>query len=83
MCGKPGASAPYRRIDPVTGRCAEGAILSFSGALRIFVAVDPMDLRKSFNGLEGVVREQLEEDPHSGALFVFTNRRHSRLNILY
>lgn len=58
-------------------------MLSFSGALRVFVAVDPVDLRKSFNGLEGVVREQLEEDPHSGALFVFTNRRHSRLKILY
>lgn len=58
-------------------------MLSFTGALRIFVAVDPVDLRKSFNGLEGVVREQLQEDPQSGALFVFTNRRHSRLKILY
>ncbi len=52
-------------------------MLSFTGALRIFVAVDPVDLRKSFNGLEGVVREQLQEDPQSGALFVFTNRRQS------
>src|ERR1051325_10136757 len=57
-------------------------MLSFCGGLKIFLAVVPCDLRKSFNGLHGLVTEQLGEDPRSGALFVFTNRRHSRLKIL-
>ena len=58
-------------------------MLSFAGALQVFVALEPVDLRKSFSGLEGLVGERLGEDLRAGALFVFTNRRHSRLKILY
>ena len=58
-------------------------MLSFAGALKVFVALEPVDLRKSFNGLEGLVGGRLGEDLRHGALFVFTNRRHSRLKILY
>lgn len=58
-------------------------MLSFTGGLKVFVALEPVDLRKSFSGLEGLVSERLGEDLRAGALFVFTNRRHSRLKILY
>ena len=58
-------------------------MLSFTGGLKVYVALEPCDLRKSFNGLEGLVRERLREDPRAGALFVFTNRSHTRLKILY
>jgi transposase len=58
-------------------------MLSFTGGLKVFVALEPVDLRKSFNGLEGLVSERLREDVRAGALFVFTNRRHTRLKILY
>ena len=58
-------------------------MLSFTGGLKVYVALEPCDLRKSFNGLEGLVRERLKEDPRAGALFVFSNRRHTRLKILY
>lgn len=58
-------------------------MLSFPGSLKIFVAVEPCDLRKSFNGLQALVSERLEEDIKQGALFVFTNRRRSRLKVLY
>jgi transposase len=58
-------------------------MLSFAGSLKIFVALEPCDLRKSFNGLHGLVSERLGEDPRQGGLFVFTNRRHTRLKILY
>ena len=58
-------------------------MLTFSGGLRIFLAVAPCDLHKSFNGLHGLATEQLGEDPRTGALFVFINRRHSRLKILF
>ena len=47
------------------------------------MAVAPCDMRKGFNGLYAAVSERLGEDPKSGALFVFCNRRHTRLKILY
>lgn len=58
-------------------------MLSFTGGLKVFVALEPVDLRKSFSGLEGLVSERLDEDLRQGALFVFTNRRHTLLKILY
>ena len=81
-------------------------MLGLSGSLRVFLAVEPVGLRKSFNrervqfpdacvdlnlyennliprglgprsfiGLHAVVLDRLKEDPCSGALYVFTNRR--------
>lgn len=58
-------------------------MLSFAGSLKVFVAVDPCDLRKSFDGLHALVTERLQETPQTGALFVFTNRRRNRLKILF
>lgn len=58
-------------------------MLSFSGSLKVFVALEPCDLRKSFNGLYALVTERLGEDPRQGALFLFSNRAHTRLKILY
>jgi transposase len=57
-------------------------MLSFSGSLKVFVAVEACDLRKGFNGLHGLVTEKLKEDPRQGSLFVFSNRRHTRIKIL-
>jgi transposase len=51
--------------------------------LKVFVAVEPCDMRKGFNGLHALVTERLGEDLRQGALFVFTNRRHTRLKILF
>jgi transposase len=45
-------------------------MLSFTGSLKIYVALKPVDLRKSFNGLEALVSERLHEDLRAGALFV-------------
>ena len=58
-------------------------MLNFTGNLKVFVAVEPCDLRKSFNGLLGLVSERLKEDPLQGALFVFSNRSHTRLKMVY
>lgn len=49
----------------------------------MFVALEPCDMRKGFNGLYAAVSERLGEDPRSGALFVFSNRRHTRIKIIY
>jgi len=58
-------------------------MLSFSGSLKVFVALEPCDMRKGFNGLEALVSDRLKECPQSGALFLFTNKRRNRLKILY
>jgi transposase len=58
-------------------------MLNVAGATRVLVATTPVDLRGSFNRLHGLVVEQLREDPLSGHLFVFTNRRRNRVKVLY
>lgn len=58
-------------------------MLSFPGSLKVFVALEPCDMRKSFNGLYAIAEQQLREDPKSGALFVFCNKRRNRLKLLY
>jgi transposase len=58
-------------------------MLSFSGSLKVCVAVEPCDMRKGFNGLFAAVTERLGEDPKGGALYVFCNRRRNRMKILY
>jgi transposase len=51
--------------------------------LRIWLYGQPCDLRKSYDGLTGLVRQALREDPLSGQLFVFLNRRQTQIKILY
>lgn len=58
-------------------------MLNFTGALKVFVAVHPADLRKSFSGLYALTVNVLKEEPESGGLFVFTNQRRNRVKILY
>lgn len=49
---------------------------------RILVARDPIDFRKSIDGLAAVCSVRLAEQPLDGTLFVFTNRRRSALKML-
>ena len=58
-------------------------MLSFPGSLKVWVALEPCDMRKGFCGLQALVGERLGEDLRGGSLFVFINRRHNRLKILY
>src|ERR1017187_6745061 len=57
-------------------------MVSLSPATRIFVALAPMDMRKGFNGLYAWVQTVLQQEPTSGFLFVFLNKRRNRLKIL-
>lgn len=57
-------------------------MLSFSGSLKVLVAIEACDMRKGFNGLAALVEQRLGEDLKAGALFVFSNRRHTRIKIL-
>jgi len=51
-------------------------------ATKIYVAVEAVDMRKGFDGLYGLVRDQLGQDPLSGYLFLFSNRTRTRLKAL-
>ena len=57
-------------------------MLSLSPATRIFVALEPVDMRKSFNGLSAAVQTVLAQDPLSGYLFLFTNRLKTRVKAI-
>lgn len=58
-------------------------MLSLTPATRIFLVSGATDMRKSFNGLEAIVANELRRDPLSGHLFVFSNRHRNRLKILF
>ena len=57
-------------------------MLSFSHQTRVFLFLEPVDMRKSFRGLCQLAESVLKEDPASGHWFVFINRRRDRLKLL-
>jgi len=52
-------------------------------SVRIYVASEPVDLRKGFDGLAKLARTVVQEDPLSGHLFAFVNRRKNRIKLLW
>jgi len=58
-------------------------MLTFPAAVRILLCTQPVDLRRSFDGLATLVREHLGDDPLSGHLFVFRNKAGDRVKLLY
>jgi transposase len=56
-------------------------VLTLPSSVRVYLAAAPVDLRKSIDGLGGIVREH-GHDPYSGHLYVFTSRRGDRVKIL-
>jgi transposase len=58
-------------------------MLNLPPAVRIWLATRPTDLRKAFDSLAELVRQQLQNDPLSGHLFVFRNKRADRIKLLY
>lgn len=57
-------------------------MLTLPACVRIFVAAEPVDLRRGFDGLAAATREVIRQDPLSGHLFVFLNRRNNRVKVL-
>lgn len=58
-------------------------MLTLGPSIKVYLARGTTDMRKSFDGLAGEVRELLMEDPLSGHLFVFCGRRRHLVKVLY
>lgn len=58
-------------------------MITLSPATRVSLATGATDLRRSFDGLFGLVQGPLKADPLSGHLFVFCNRSRTRIKVLY
>jgi len=52
-------------------------------ALNVWLYRRPTDMRKSYNGLSALVKQQLRDDPLNGSLYVFVNRRRTQMKCLY
>ena len=57
-------------------------MLQITPQMRVLVATEPADFRRGIDGLARLCREQLTEDPFSGAVFVFRNRRRTAVKLL-
>jgi len=58
-------------------------MFQLGAAIKIYLAPGSTDLRKSFDALSSLVRDQLAQDPLSGHVFAFCNRRRDRLKVLF
>lgn len=58
-------------------------MLTLSGSLRVFLALEPCDMRKSFDGLHALVVTRFGDDPRGGAVFVFINRSRNLIKLLH
>lgn len=58
-------------------------MFGLGAATRIYLAPNSIDMRKGFEGLYGLVRDQLLCDPLSGHVFLFSNARRNRLKLIY
>jgi len=57
-------------------------VLTLPASVRIYIAAEPVDLRRGFDGLSATTRSLIGADPLSGHLFVFVNRRKNRMKLL-
>ena len=57
-------------------------MIQITPQMRVLVAIEPVDFRRGIDGLARTCRAELGEDPFSGAVFVFRNRRRTAIRIL-
>lgn len=58
-------------------------MIGLAHGLKVFLCIEPADMRRSFDGLSGMAENLMKQDPLSGHLLVFRNRNRDRLKILY
>ena len=74
------------RAGSWSGRCFAHEVTDMffpEAQVRVWLYTQPTDMRKSYDGLSTLVKNTLHEDPTSGHLFVFINRKRTQMKVLY
>lgn len=58
-------------------------MFTLSSSNKFLLYSDPTDMRKSFDGLSGLIQNTLERNPHNGDVFVFINKRRDKIKLLH
>lgn len=58
-------------------------MLTLSNTLKVYLSLEPMDMRKAINGLSLYVIEELERNPQDQALYIFYNKARNKVKCLY
>jgi transposase len=58
-------------------------MIHLPASVRVYLCLNPCDMRRSFDGLHALVRDHLQLDAFAGHLYLFANKRRDRLKILY
>lgn len=58
-------------------------MVNFPAGVKLFVALDPVDMRKGFNALAAIVQHQLQLDPLGGDIVLFVNKRGNLMKLLF
>lgn len=58
-------------------------MIHLPASVRVYLCLNPCDMRRSFDGLHALVRDHLQMDAFAGHLYLFTNKRRDRVKILY
>lgn len=58
-------------------------VVSLPSGVRVYIANEPTDMRKSYDGLSAIVQHRFDRDPFDGDVFAFFNRRRDRVKILF
>jgi transposase len=58
-------------------------VLKLPAAVRVFISLEPCDMRRQLDGLAALVRAGMERDPENGDLYIFCNRRSDLLKALF
>ena len=58
-------------------------MLSLPSRTKMYLCMNPVDMRKSFDGLFGIVQQEFRQDPLNGHLFLFVNKRRDRMKAVF
>ena len=78
-----GRGADTKTVAAVDPRLEGRRMIGPTGAVRVVVATKPVDFRKGAEGLAALVRETMQADPFSGAVYVFRAKRADRVKLIY
>ena len=75
--------APHKFVVRTEGTDSIGLMFCLTSSHRYYLHNQPTDMRKSFDGLSGIVQGQLKQNPTNGSVYVFINKKRNRIKLLH